>query len=177
MKKIIILAVAAVFLSMNGLFAVKLVKIGYVDVEEIFASFPGASEIRQKLKDEKDKMQIEIDKQKENIARLEKDFQLNSDRLSEDERQRREAEIEYKKELLVEFIDDSNKKLTALKDELTKPIYLKISTAIQRVSAEKGFSFVFKKDSDTILYVDKEYDLTKEVKLRISRELSIEERN
>lgn len=177
MKKVILVALAAVFLAANGLFAVKLIKIGYVDVEEIFASYPGAGEIRQKLKDEKDKFQIEIDKQKENIARLEKDFQLNSDRLSEEERQRREAEIEYKKELLVEFIDDSNKRLTVLKDELTKPIYVKIATVIQRVSAEKGFSFVFKKGSDSILYVDKEYDLTKEVKLRISRELSIEERN
>jgi outer membrane protein len=177
MKKILILTVAAVILTANASFGIKLIKMGYVDVEEIFATYPGTAEIRQKLKDEKDKFQVEIDKQKENIARLEKDYQLNSDRLSEDERQRREAEIEYKKELLIEYIDDSNKKLTTLKDELTKPIYQKIGNVIKRVSAEKGFSFVFKKGSDSILYVDKEYDLTKEVQTRISRELSIEERN
>jgi Skp family chaperone for outer membrane proteins len=179
MKKVLITVLAAALCAgfVQNLHAVKLVKIGYVDVEEIFAAYPGAAEIRQKLKDEKDKLQVEIDRQKEAIARLERDYQLNSDRLSDDERQRREAEIEYKKEILLEAIDDSNKKLNTLKDELTKPIYLKIATVIQRVSAEKGYSFVFKKASDMILYVDKEYDLTKEVKQRISRELSIEERN
>lgn len=159
------------------LHAVKMVKIGYVDVEEIFASYPGAAAIRQKLQQEKDKFQADIDRQKDAIAKLERDYQLNSGRLPEDERQRREAEIEFKKEILAEAIDDSNKKLNILKDELTKPIYLKIATAIQRVSAEKGYSIVFKKASDVILYVDREHDLTKEVRQRVARELSLEERN
>jgi Skp family chaperone for outer membrane proteins len=156
---------------------VNIIKIGFVDVEDVFNSYPGTAEIRQKLKDERDKFQVEIDKQKENIGRLEKDFQLNIDRLSDEEKQRRGAEVEYKKELLNDYIEDSNKKLNGLKDELTKPIYLKIADVIRKVSSEKSYSFVFRKGSESLLYVKNSFDITPDVKTRLQKELSIEERN
>lgn len=177
MKRILMFILMIIFMSIIYAYGARLVKIGYVDVEEVFAAYPGTADIRQKLKEEKDKFQAEIDKKKEEIAIQENDFQNNYERFNDEERQRREAEIEYKKELLSEFIDDSNKKLTALKDELTKPVYIKIYTIIQKVSAEKGFSFVFRKGSESILYLEREFDLTKDVISRLAKELSIEERN
>jgi outer membrane protein len=180
LKKRISLLFFISFLLATPLFSesfVNIIKIGFVDVEDVFNSYPGTAEIRQKLKDERDKFSVEIDKQKENIARLDKDFQLNIDRLSDDDKQRRGAEIEYKKELLNDYIEESNKKLNALKDELTKPIYLKISDVIRKVSAEKSYSFVFRKGSDSLLYVKNTFDITPDVKTRLQKELSIEERN
>lgn len=178
MKKMILPIMLIVFLTFTvSSYSLKLIKIGFVDVEEVFNTYPGTGDIRDKLKKERDKYQVEIDKQKAEIARLENDYQLNSSKLSEDERQRRSAEIEYKKEVLSEYIDDTNSKLNALKDELSKPIYLKIANVIRKVSAEKGFSFVFKKGSESLLYQDKEFDLTQEIKSRLTKELSIEDRN
>jgi outer membrane protein len=174
-KKILVLISFMVFMSGN-IFGARLFKVGYVDQEEVFNTYPGTADVRQKLKEERDKSQVETDKKKEEIAVMEKDFELNSDKLSDMEKQKRLAEIDYKKELLSEFIDDANKKLIALRDELSKPVYLKIQTIIQRVSAEKGFSFVFRKGSDALLYMDKEYDLTKDIVLRLKKEVTIEER-
>jgi Skp family chaperone for outer membrane proteins len=54
---------------------------------------------------------------------------------------------------------------------------MKIISVIQRVSAEKGYSFVFRKSSQTILYYDREFDITEDVITRLLRELSIQERN
>ena len=176
MKKKAILAFILILLAVTPFFGARMFKIGTVDVEEVFASYPGVDDVRKKLKDEREAFQGEIDKRKEEIARLEKDYQ-SADKLSDAEKDRREAEISYKKDLLAEFIDDSNKKLTALKEELTKPIYIKIATVIQRVGAEKGYSIILKKSSDSVLYTDKEIDITKDIVQKLKKELTIDERN
>jgi len=159
-----------------NVYSLRQIKLGYVDVEEVFNSYPGIEDIRKKLLEERKKYQIEIDKKKDEIAILEKDLQ-NNEKITDEERQRREAEIEYKKELLNEFINESNARLNTFKDEVTKPIYQKIVSVIQKVSAEKGYSFVFKKGSEFLLFYDREFDLTGEVKQRLRKELSLEDRN
>lgn len=176
MKRIMILAFFMAAILSGGAYALDLPKIGYVDVEEVYKVYPGAEDIRLKLKNQKDQFQAEIDKYKEEIARMELEYQSSYDRLKDEERQRREAEIDYKKQLLTEYIEDSNKKLAALRDELTKPVYLKIAAIIQRVSEEKGFTFVLRKGSDSLLYVDKRYDLTRDVITRLKKELQLEDR-
>jgi Skp family chaperone for outer membrane proteins len=153
-----------------------LIRIGYVDIQEIFDVYPGMDDVRQKLKQEKDRYQGEIDKRKDEVAHLQADYESKYSSLKDDEKQRREAEIEYKKELLAEYIDDSNRKLTSLKDELTKPIYVKIVSVIQKVSEEKGLSFVFRKGSDNLLYQDTRFDVTKDIITRLRKELQLEER-
>ncbi len=155
----------------------RLVKIGYVDVERVFDRYPGTDDIRERLRVEKERYEAEINKRKEEIARLELEYQQNYSRMTADERMRRESEISYKKELLAEYIEQANASLDALKQTLTEPIYLKIISVIQKVSAEKGYSFVFRKSSQTILYYDREFDITEDVITRLLRELSIQERN
>ena len=153
------------------------VRIGYVNVEKVFDSYPDISDIKSQLKTEKTKYQIEINKRKEEIAGLEKAYQENFDSLTEDEKQRREAEIEYKKESLSEYIDKANQELDALKEKLVTPIYEKIRMVIKRVSTEKGFSVVFRSSSQAILYVDKEFDITKDVIKRLQKELQLDIRH
>lgn len=164
------------FLIILDGYSLRQIKLGYVDIEEVFNSYPGIEDIRKKLLEERKKYQIEIDKKKDEITILEKDLQ-NNEKITDEERQRREAEIEYKKELLNELINESNAKLNSFKEEVTKPIYQKIVSVIQKVSAERGFSFVFKKGSEFLLFYDKEFDLTGEVKQRLRKELSLEDRN
>jgi len=179
MEKIILLSILSLIVFSQYSFSIlsaDLIKIGYVDVQEIYDSYPGTDDIRKKLKEEKDKFQVEIDKRKDEIAKMLADYESRFNSLKDDEKQRREAEIEYKKELLSEFIDDSNKKLTSLKEELSKPIYLKIVSVIQKVSEEKGLSFVFRKGSEGMLYQDKRFDLTKDILTRLKKELQLEER-
>ncbi|OHD56924.1 MAG: hypothetical protein A2Y33_08150 [Spirochaetes bacterium GWF1_51_8] len=154
----------------------RLVLIGFVDVEEVVKFYPGIEDIKLKIKIEKDKYQAEINKLKEEIAILEQNYQKNFNSMTDEEKERREAEIQYKKETLYEYIEDANKKLDALKDELTGPIYAKIANIIERVSKENGYSFVFKKSSKDILYVDKEFDLTPSVITKLKKELQLEDR-
>ncbi len=86
----------------------RLIKIGYVDVERVFDRYPGTDDIRERLRTERERYEAEINKRKEEIARLELDYQQNLSRLTADERMRRESEISYKKELLAEYIEQAN---------------------------------------------------------------------
>ena len=156
--------------------AEKPMKIGYVDIEAVFEKYPNVDVIKKKLLDEKNQYEQEIQRLKSEIARLEEDFQNNFNRLTEDERQRRTVEINYKKEALSEYIEDANNKLDGLKDKLTTPVYAKIVAVIRKIGTEKGYNFIFRKSSSFILYEDKTYDLTVEVINRLKSEIRIEER-
>lgn len=153
-----------------------LIKIAYVDVEEIFEDYPGTDDVMDELTEQKTEYQAEIAEMKEEIANLELQYELNFNSLTDDERQRRESEIEYKKEALYEYIEDANTALVALKDTLTDPIYLKIISVIQEVAAEEGYSYVFKESSSAFLYLDDEYDITDEVMDRLESELYLYDR-
>lgn len=177
MKKLVVSILVLSLAFVSSSYAVKLFKIGTVDVEEVFTAYPGVDDVRKKLSDERKKFQDDIDQRKEDIAKLERQISESGGKYSEEERNRREAEIEYKKDLLADFIDDSNKRLNALKEELTKPIYMKIATVIQRVGGEKGFSLILKKAGDAVLYSDKEVDITKDVVQKLRKELLVEDRN
>lgn len=173
----VVISLVLIFLSGVGYSQIKRqIKIGYVDVEQVFDNYPDTDDVKEKLKKEKERYEVEINKQKEEIAQLEKAYQQNFDSLNEEDKQRREAEIEYKKESLSEFIDDANKKLDALKEKLVGPIYDKIRAVIRKVSAEKGYSFVFRSSSQTVLYVDKEFNITKDVITRLMKELELNQR-
>ncbi len=178
MKKMLLLVFGMMFMAtLVWAEPVRLPKIGYVDVEKVFESYPGYEEIKTRLREEKQKFKDQIGQKKEEIARLQMEYQNNFDQLSEENRQRREAEIEYKKETLSEFVDDANGKLTALRDEITKPLQLKIMQVIKKISDEKGYSMVFRKSSSFILHVDKDFDISEDVIIRLKKELQLEERN
>lgn len=174
-----VLLIFGMLLIVSALWAepVRLPKIGYVDVERVFESYPGYEDIKTQLRDEKQKFEQQINQKKEEIAHLEMEYQNNFDHLTEEDRQRREAEIEYKKEIMSEFVDDANGKLKALRDELTKPLQLKIMMAIKKISEEKGYSMVFRKSSSLILHVDKNFDISDDIIIRLKKELQLEERN
>jgi len=171
MLKMVILTSIGILLLFGGTYGLRQIKIGCVDVEDVFNTYPGIDDIRKKLIDERKKYQLEIDKRKEEIAQLEKDY---SGSTSEDEKARREAELELMREQLGDYITESNNKYASFKDDLTKPIFARISTVIEEVSEEKGFSFVFRKGNDIILFIDSEFDITSDVKQRLRRDLNLE---
>jgi len=174
MKKIL-LVILFVSLSVFSFSAVKLFKIGIVDLEKVFSAYPGISDIQKKLKDERDIYDKEINKRKEEIKILESSF--TNQGISDSEKQAKIAEIEYKKQKLNEYIEDVNSKLNALRDDVTKSIYSKIWMVVQRVGIERGYSLILKKSSDSILYIDKEVDITSEVITKLRKELELEKRN
>ncbi len=174
MKKVLVFL--SFFLLFNTTYsAIKLVKVGVVDLERVFANYPGISDIQKKLKDERDRYEIEINKKKEEITVLESS--ITNSNVSDGERNAKLAEIEMKKQKLNEFINEVNSSLTSLKEEMTKSIYVKINLVIQRIGIEKGFSLILKRSSDSILFVDKELDITTDVITRLKKEVEIDRRN
>ncbi len=167
------MAPAAVLLLLitGSVYSLRQTKIGYVDVDEVFNTYPGIDDIRKRIMDERKNFQLEIDKRKTEIEALEKEYSAS---LPPQEKLRREAELSFKREQLNEFITESDSKVEAFKEEISKPVFIKIATVIQEVSIEKGFSFVFRKGSDILLFADKEFDITGDIKQRLRKELNLE---
>lgn len=178
MKKMAMLSAVFLLLGVGTTYAeiTRLVKIGYVDVEEVFENYPGTDDVREELLELKEEHEAMIAELEDEIVALELEYELNYSSLTDEERQRREAEIEYKEETLSEYIEAANDELDSLEDTLTDPILLKIMAVIQKVSSEEGYSFVFKESSTALLYTDDEFDLTEDVIDRLETELSLEDR-
>jgi Skp family chaperone for outer membrane proteins len=172
MLKTAILTLTGILLLCGSGYSLRQIKIGCVDVEDVFNTYPGIEDIKKKLSEEHRKYQVEIDKRKLEISLLEKDYSLNAK--SDDEKLRRSAELELKRQQLGDYIRDSDSRVASFKDDITKPVFSKISAVIEEVSEEKGFSFVFRKGNDIILFIDSEFDITQDVKSRLRKDLNIE---
>ena len=155
--------------------ATRLLKIGYVDLDLVLNSYPGYKDIKLRLFNEKLSIDKELEKIQDELKSLENDYNNIKNNISEDEKLRRQSEINYKKEQLLIIKDNYESNLESLKEELLNPIISNISIYIQKIGKEKGYSYIFKKTGDILLYYDKEFDITKDVISRLESELFLSE--
>jgi len=171
MKKIIILiAVFGIFLM--PLFAQKY---AYVDTEYILDNIPEYADAQNELDDLAVEFQEEIEAKYAEIDKMYRDFQAEAVLLPEDLKKKKEEDIVDKekevKELQTKRFGPTGD-LFQKREELVKPIQEKIYNAIEEISEDKNYAFVFDKaGSLTILYVNVKFDISDDVLDKVGAEL------
>ena len=153
------------------------VKVGYVDSEIILKQLPESQQILSQLEalkkqyidtiqaKEKDlKSDAEIFKSRyEEAQKLVESGQVKSDadmkKLNE-EMQGMQKALQDKDEALSVYKQKVQEELVQKQSEMFKPLKEKITKVIENVAKELKINFVFDKADGTLLYGDKEYDIT-----------------
>ena len=171
MKKIIVLV--AVF----GIFSLQLLaqKYAYVDTEYILDNIPEYADAQKELDDLAVEFQEEIEAKYAEIDKIYRDFQAEAVLLPEDIKKKKEEDIIDKekevKELQTKRFGPTGD-LFQKREELVKPIQEKIYNAIEEISEDKNYAFVFDKaGSLTILYVNVKFDISDDVLDKVGAEL------
>jgi outer membrane protein len=167
------IAFLVLMLSASSSFAQKF---GYVDTEFITSKMPDYAKVQQQIDQNTKNWLAEVEKKKEELAKLEKEFKLEELLLTEDLKQQRLAAIQTKTKEARAFenqVFGSEGELFKMKQAAYKSILDQISKAIEKVVRAKRLDFIFDKANDglVLLYTNPVHDYSDYVLEELGLEL------
>ncbi len=137
-------------------------KVGTINTEFIISQMPELDEVKAKMEDYNKELGQKIQNKYTEYQELVQKFEEEKDSLNEVVRKIRENEI-YDMEQNINKLQQNSQKLARVKrDELMRPLYEKIGTAIEKVVQEQGYTQIFN-ENNGLVYGSPEDDLTEEV--------------
>ena len=138
-------------------------KFGYVDTEFITSKMPEYAKVQQQIEQNTKTWLNDVEKKKQELENLEKEFKLEELLLTEDLKQQRLAAIQLKSKESKAFenqVFGPEGDLFKLKQTAYKSILDQISKAIEKVVRAKRLDFIFDKANDglVLLYTNPIHD-------------------
>lgn len=151
-------------------------KFGYVDTEFITSKMPDYAKVQQQIDQNTKTWLSEVEKKKEEVEKLEKEYKLEELLLTEDLKQQRLATIQAKSKEAKAFenqVFGAEGELFKLKQAAYKSILDQISKAIEKVVRAKRLDFIFDKANDglVLLYTNPIHDYSDYVLEELGLEL------
>lgn len=171
MRRIVLLLLAAM-VTISPV-AAKELKIAYVDSDRILEANDDYKQAKQKLQEEERQYMAQATSMEETLRQMMEENKAQSLMLSDSARAERKAREDEVRDRLDKFRRDTwgeGGKLFSRNLELSKPVLDKINGAIQKVSQEAGYDYVFDAASANIVYALPEYDITERVLEQLKKE-------
>lgn len=162
-KKHIYIALFLTLISQVG-FAQKAQRLAYIDMAFVLENIPEYNKAQSQLDIKVSAWQRRLDREKNDIEALKKDFSNEKALLTPELIQEREDDIFYKEQdykKLQEAYFGPKGDLYLYRKLLVQPIQDKVYNAIQEIAVKKRYDLVFDKSSDLILlYTNKQFDIS-----------------
>jgi outer membrane protein len=165
-KRQIVVVAAGLLLGLAAAAGAKELKLGYVDSDRILEANDDYKQARQKLQEEERQYVARATRQEEVLTTMADELKAQSLMLSPEARQEREKRYDSLRTELDRFRRDTwgeGGRLYTRNLELSRPVLDKINAAIQKVSQDDGYDFVFDASSANIVYTLPQYDITDRV--------------
>jgi len=160
MKKILILSLS-LFIASSIFADSKLDRIAFVNIQQIIeVVFSDKSSLIQGIKDEKNKMQENLNKLKEAWTKLEQD------KISEKDDARKIAydkKIEELKKQYADYYRATNFQIEQKIKTVQEPFFKEIYNVVKKISETQGYSVVFDVKTDGVFYYAQDNDITQKV--------------
>ena len=165
MKKIILL----VSISLIGFSSFAQTKVGTIDAEYILSQLPEIAEIDEGLKEYNQELQKNLEQSITDYEALVKDYQENyrtdvdNATFTEEEKQVKEREIIGLENDIKGFRQKATVMMQMKRNELTKPLYEKINTAMMQVVQEENYTQILHAGGNNLAFFAEEYDISEKV--------------
>ncbi|HZH68500.1 MAG TPA: OmpH family outer membrane protein [Chitinophagales bacterium] len=164
MKKII-LSATIILLSVTSIFAQRF---AYVDTEYILDKIPEYTNAQKQLDDIVGVWNNEIEQKYNEVKTLYSKYQAEEFLLTDEMKKKRQEEIITKEQIannLQEQRFGFEGDLFKKRQELIQPIQEKVYNAIEKISTNLGYDFIFDKSAggSTMLFTNSKYDLSEQV--------------
>lgn len=169
----LLLTILGILLFASSSFAQKF---GYVDTEFITSKMPEYAKVQQQIDQNTKTWLAEVEKKKQELEKLEKEFKLEELLLTEDLKQQRLSATQAKSKEAKAFenqVFGAEGELFKLKQTAYKSILDQISKAIEKVVRAKRLDFIFDKANDglVLLYTNPVHDYSDYVLEELGLEL------
>jgi outer membrane protein len=133
-------------------------KIAYVDIAKIIQEAEAAQEAKKKLQGEYERRQAELKKMQDEILKMQDDFMSKVKFMSQQEADKRRAEIEAKQNEFLQKLRQAELEIQSLDAKLTQGVIEDIRKIVERIAQREGYDIVLEKNQ--IIYVKDADDIT-----------------
>jgi outer membrane protein len=147
-------------------FASAQMKIGYINIEDIFKNYAGTKEAQEKMDKEVAKWEQDASTRQKEIKDLKDQLDKQSLLLSAERRAEIEAKLKQKMQDYQDFLQTKfgNKgEVLAKNEELTKPIIEKINKIIEKIAKDENYDFIIDAHAGGVIFAKPAYNLTERV--------------
>ncbi len=131
--------------------AVSAQKFGHINTQEVFALMPELNKVKAQMDTLQTTYESQIANMQEEYQKKIADYQKNAATLTEGVKQFRQQEIAEMEQRIQLFYQTAQQDIQKKQQEYLAPLHQKLSTTIQEVGKENGFTYIF--DSAAMVYV------------------------
>jgi len=173
MKTRVVFLVVGFFLICLSAKAQRSIRIGYINMDYILENVPEYQEAQSQLNTKVTKWKGEIETKRGKIVDLKKQLDNERPLLTPELIQEREDDIRYEEDLVLAYQQKRfgpSGDLTNQKLVLIQPVQDQVFNAVQEISANRKYDFVFDKSADVVmLYAAERHDISDQVLRSITR--------
>ena len=163
----VVLAILMVLALAGSVEAQASLKIGYIDSQAILDQDPAARQAQRQFEASLATYQSEVQQLGEELQRLIEAYEQQQAMLSEDAKANRQEQIRLRQTEYQRRIQELEQQATLRQAELVEPVMERISSIIDAMRAEGGYSIIFDVAAQGIISADPSLDLTPEVIRRL----------
>ena len=144
-------------------------KVGTIDIDFIITKMPEITNVQKQLDEYKAELDVDFKKNMDAYNALIKDYTENEVTFTIAVKKQKQDEIITAENDLGKYQENGTKLLSIRRDELLRPLYQKIGTALGKVAKENAYTQVLQID-EFLVYIDNDFDLT----ILVMKELGID---
>ncbi len=158
MKKLSLTLLISLFLlSVTGFSQSKL-KFGHLNSNDLFALMPEKEVAQKTLQDYSKQLEDQLVAMQDELEKKYTDYQANQAKLTDVIKKDKESELTSMQQRIQTFQTNAQQELQKKESELLQPIIEKAKKAIEEVSKENGYTYVFDTGTGSLLYWPKDAD-------------------
>ncbi len=143
MKHVLKLLLVVAFFICSAEIGAQTPKFAHINSQELLMAMPEMDSAQVTLQKYQQELVSYLETMNVDYNKLYQEFLKEEKNLSEVARSSKMEELQDKQQRIVKFQDEADGKLQAKRNELMQPIFDKAKKAIEEVSKEQGFTYVF----------------------------------
>ena len=163
MKTKVLSLLVAIMASAFTLSAQDALKIGYTNADYVLSLLPEAKQIDADLKAYEKQLQNSLQARYNDYQTKMADYQENAATWDDLIRTNKEEELTSLQQNIQKFTQDAEQSMANKRNQLLKPVYEKIGTAIENVAKENNYTHIFSAGApgfDVLLYAREQDDVS-----------------
>ncbi len=160
-KKVLIGEIITLSFLFSAVASSQNVKIGYVDLKEVFSKFEKANEMEAKFVKDVEAEQKKVSQQEAEIKEMQSEYEKKKDVMKPEERTKKETELRKKIQEFSRMWSDINKKLDEKRKDIENVLLEEIKKEVKVYGEKNGFTVIL--DSRVIIYGQDVVNLTPEI--------------
>jgi outer membrane protein len=138
-------------------------KIGLVDFQQALNEVEEGKRAKTALKSQFESKQVALNAKQEGLKRLKDEIEAKRAALSADAMRQKEAEYRDQFLDLQKTLAQFRQEMATREAELTQGIVIRLKKTVDSIGKSEGYTIIFEKSQDTVLYAGAAMDLTTKV--------------